>query len=87
MNAMTTLDQIMPPGCPLIDAPSGTVVPDDPRDYEVLGTYRAGGHEWHAVRGPSGQIDVCGPEDGDLHRDVLTDADELAAWVEENYPF
>jgi hypothetical protein len=86
MDTMTTLDQTLTSGCLLIDSPSGTVVPDDPRDYEVLGTYRTGGHAWHAVRGPSGQIDVHGPEDGNLHRDVLTDANELAAWVEENYP-
>jgi len=70
----------------LIDAPTGRVVPDRLSEYIVLGEFHAGEYVFRAVRGPSGQIDVEGPESGSLNRDVLVDASELTEWVEANYP-
>jgi hypothetical protein len=74
--------------CALYDAHSGApLVPaDDPADYEVLKELDAGDPTFAAVRGPSGQLDVYGPHPGMLHRDALNDPDDLAAWVEANYP-
>lgn len=76
----------------LWDASSGREIvgeagePDDPADYEVLASHRGGGYGWAAVCGPSGAIDVYGPDSGELRRDVICDPERLAVWVDENFP-
>lgn len=70
----------------LHDAPTGQLIPDDPADYEVLHEVVAGGYTFRLVRGPSGQVDVEGPEAGHLNRDQAIGPDELKGWIEANYP-
>lgn len=88
---MTLTDLIVPPHA-LYDAYSGQPIDDDPAEYEILARYiTKDGYLFCAVRGPSGNIDVHGPDNGQLHRDVLRDAgpkpltDNLVAFIQANY--
>lgn len=77
---------------PLYDGPSGRPLtdedgkPDDPADYVVAAFHRVGGYSWAVVRDPSGNLDVHGPDAGEMHRDVVSEPRELYEWVNKNYP-
>lgn len=96
MTLLTAMVEMNHAGNLLYDSETGVVLrdfmgdEDSPEAYVVLLSVKRKGIEFLAVEGPSLQIDVYGPDAGQIHRNAL-ELDSrgnipLEIWINDNYP-